>query len=46
MTDGIDSKRRLFHFLTVGNTVAVRHPRKSKHDQQLGGGRLHSTCNS
>ena len=46
VTDGIDSKRGLFHFPTAGNTVAGPYPRKSKHDQQLGRGKLYNTCSS
>ena len=42
MTDGIDSKRELFHFTTGGNTVAGRYLRKNKHDLQLGGGKLYN----
>ena len=46
VSDGIDRKRRLFHFPKVGNTVSVRYPGKSKHDQQVGGGKLYSAFSS
>ena len=41
VTDKIDSKRGLFHSSHSLNTVAEgRGPRKSKHNQQLGEGKL------
>ena len=46
VTDGIDSKRGLFNFTIVENTVAGRNPQKIKHDQQLDVGKLYSTCSS
>ena len=46
VTEGMDSNRGLFHFLTVRNTVAGRYPRKSKHDRLLGGGKLRTTYSS
>ena len=44
VTDEIYSKRGLIHSPTVGNTVAGQYPCKSKHDQQLGGGKLYNKC--